>query len=70
MLCSFCGGDAGPATLCPKAITCPRCDAAPGRKCHRPSGHVCDVHSERYEASERADELMREANARAALIVP
>lgn len=49
----------GPRTrgTCPHNIACPQCHAKPGRPCKRPSGHGCDMHAERYRATERADGL-------------
>jgi hypothetical protein len=40
---------------CPHSIECPACHAKPGRQCKRPSGHGCEMHSERYRQTERED---------------
>lgn len=51
--CAWCGGDADPATTCPKSITCPTCNAKPGKRCKRPSGHVApELHATRIELAE------------------
>lgn len=50
--------DCGPQArgTCPHATACPRCHAAPGSPCKRPSGHPAGaMHAERYRVAERAD---------------
>jgi hypothetical protein len=44
-----------PGLTCPWSITCPRCRAAPGQRCRRPSGHDAAMHAERYLLAERMD---------------
>jgi hypothetical protein len=53
---SPCGCGPQARGTCPHATVCPRCHAAPGTRCKRPSGHPAgEMHAERYRASERAD---------------
>jgi hypothetical protein len=52
-VCSWCGGEntVGP---CPWSVTCPTCQARPGARCRRPSGHpAMDLHAARIELAER-----------------
>ena len=53
---SLCGCGPQARGTCPHSVACPRCHAAPGARCKRPSGHPAgEMHAERYRASERAD---------------
>lgn len=53
---SPCGCGLQARGTCPHLTTCPRCHAAPGARCKRPSGHPAGaMHAERHRASERAD---------------
>jgi hypothetical protein len=55
--CPFCGGTVEMASCCPKSIACPKCNAAAGSRCRRPSGHQTDVfHMERVNEAERRDQ--------------
>lgn len=33
------------------AVQCPSCRAKAGSRCHRPSGHECEVHTARDQAA-------------------
>lgn len=51
--CAWCGGDALIGTVCPKSLPCPHCDAQPGKRCKRPSGHqAMQLHAARIAAAE------------------
>lgn len=55
-LCPHCGGDADPASTCPRAVACPHCGAAPGAPCRRPSGHrAMTLHADRWRHAEERD---------------
>ena len=48
--------EAQPLTHCPKHVRCPLCDAPPGSRCVRPSGHeASSLHAHRVEVAERLD---------------
>lgn len=50
--CTLCGSPAayGP---CPLSLKCPTCQARPGVKCRRPSGHDCQMHVTRFRLAEK-----------------
>jgi hypothetical protein len=54
--CPWCGGDADPATTCPKSLPCPTCHVGPGQRCVRPSGHTAaQLHAARIRQAETND---------------
>lgn len=55
-VCLWCGSlTAVPGSTCPWAMACPRCGAAPGARCRRPSGHEGAMHAARWEEAEARD---------------
>lgn len=42
-----------PCRVCPFGFDCPTCQAGPGRRCKRPSGHACTVHEPRVLKADR-----------------
>ncbi len=45
-----------PDAVCPWSLTCPTCQARPGGRCKRPSGHdAANMHADRYLLAERLD---------------
>lgn len=54
--CRWCGGEAIEGSTCPKSLECPKCGAAAGSSCRRPSGHrAMTLHSSRIDAAEAID---------------
>jgi hypothetical protein len=62
--CEWCGGEADPATTCPRSVECPLCHAGPGHPCKRPSGHrAAQLHAPRIELAESNDPVPAPADA-------
>lgn len=49
--CAWCDAIVTDGSTCPRSLTCPACQAAPGHPCTRPNGHPADrLHAERITA--------------------